>query len=1084
MEVETACQEDKMLRSLNSRITFSLIGIVAVTIITLMIMVKRQAESSIQDIQKANALNLLDIITYTVEHEYRSIQFHRQKVLARRKAELKDVVDIGSVVLQEYFDKYKSGLVSKELAQEEAIQAIKRLRWADEVGYFWINDTSQPTPMMIMHPTRPDLDGKVLDDPEFNCALGKDENLFRAFNRVCRDQGSGYVDYLWPKPVAGGHLTSKQPKISYVRLFQPWDWIIGSGVYIDDIDKEAQERVDAVIEALRETFKDLRFGESSYMFMFTKERETLIHPTLEGQNIEELKNPDTGLPLADEIMLAAQSSARYLDYRWAKPSGAAHEIFRKRLYVQYFEPLEWYICVSYYIDEIEKPIWELAIKMLLLSVVFLAAALLLALLLGKNLTTPLRKLSDAAEKIRMEGLGSVEIPVSGSTETRELGQILSQALSSAYEKETSLEKSEEALRNAQDEQLRQLEFTSSLLESIPIPVFFMDNEMRFIGCNKAYSDFMGIATESILGHTPKELWSTNIAGDYSHIIQGMTGPSQPVSHDLQVSARDGGRHDVILSKNVFHDETGDVSGVIVAFQDITERKKAERAVRLSEENLRITLDSIADGVITTDIEGRISRMNRVAVELTGWPFEKACGKVLLDGIKLMDSSGNFPLDSPISVVLETGEAMHMLRDAIMITAAGNKYVVSTACSPVCNPDQTMVGAVFAFRDITEQSRIEEQLRQSQKMDALGQLAGGVAHDFNNMLAAMMGAAELLNVRLPKEDDNRPFVKMIIDSAEKAAGLTDKLLSFSRKGKLLSTAINVHESIADVVALLQRSIDKRVEIEQNLDAEVATIVGDPSQIQSMLINLGVNAGHAMPDGGTLTISTQNIAFESEYYLDSNFKLNPGNYLEIRVADTGTGIEPDVLDRIFEPFFTTKGVGEGTGLGLAAVYGAVKGHHGGVMVHSQLGEGTIFYLFLPVESNIEVQPRVNMEYLRKGSGTILVVDDESIIRLTAKHTLRDMGYDVILAENGRDALAIYEVNREKIDLVILDMVMPKMNGEQTFRAIRELDPDAKVIMASGFTEETEVLRLKKDGLLSFIKKPYRRIDLNRILTDLIG
>ena len=1072
-----------MFKSHNSRIALTIMAIVFITVATLITIVKFQTESSLQDIQRKNSKNLLKAITHSVENEYHSIQYHRRKTMEQRKGELKSFVDIAYNILEEIHHKLESGLFTKNQAQSHAKTVIRNLRWANDVGYFWINDTTLPTPAMVMHPTNPELDGQVMDNPDYNCAFGTDENLFEAFNRICRTDGSGYVDYLWPKPIQSGELTNKQPKLSYVRLFEEWDWIIGSGIYIDDIESEAQDRLDAVIRELRKTFMQARFGESSYMFMFSKDKQVLIHPILEGRDASQIRNPDTEHFILDDIMLAEQTPQKQMDYLWDKPDDDSDKVIRKRLFVHYFEPLGWYICVSYYVDDIEQPAAELSWKMLLLSAILLSVAFFISYLLGKNLSTPLRELSDAAEKIEKEGVGATDIPIGGSSETRELGQILSNTFTTIQDKEYSLQQSEFNLRQAQNNLKQQLRFTQSLLEAIPTPVDFKDADGKFIGCNQAFSDFMGLSSERIRGKTALDLWPQDLAEQYTRIDQDLLANPRHQSLDMSVLTGKGQRRDIILSKNIFWDDMGNIGGLISSFLDITERLKAEKAVRASEENLKATLDSIGDGVITTDIEGRIIRMNHVAEQLTGWQFSASEGKTLLSGIKLMDAENKEPIDAPLNRVLEAQEPLHLCDQMIMITRDGKRRFIATTCSQIRSGSGNLAGAVLAFRDITEQTRIEDQLRQSHKMDALGQLAGGVAHDFNNMLAAIMGAAELLSVKLPDDSEHLKFVKMIINSAEKAAGLTDKLLSFSRKGKLLSTPIDVHGSITDGTTMLQRSIDKRVEIILGLNAEITTVIGDPAQLQSMIINLGVNAGHAMPSGGQLSITTNNIELGEEYCRNSSFEMSPGLYIEINFEDTGVGIEDKLLDRIFDPFFTTKAVGVGTGLGLAAVYGAIKEHFGAITVFSEQNEGTTFHILLPVNSEATVGTKLNIEDLHTGSGTILVVDDESIIRRTVKHTLNDMGYTVLLAEDGVDALDVYGRNQEHIDLVLLDMIMPKMNGEDTFRALRKLDPSAKVIMASGFTKEAGIIELKKQGLLGFMKKPYRRIDINRILTKIL-
>ena len=375
---------------------------------------------------------------------------------------------------------------------------------------------------------------------------------------------------------------------------------------------------------------------------------------------------------------------------------------------------------------------------------------------------------------------------------------------------------------------------------------------------------------------------------------------------------------------------------------------------------------------------------------------------------------------------------------------------------------------------------QERLRQSEKMDSIGQLAGGIAHDFNNMLAGILGAAELLHRRLPEGDTkNTQMVNLIKTTAERAAELTSQLLSFSRRNKLVFNSFDLREIIQDTISLLERSLNKQVEIQTiHPDTEIPVLC-ERSQLQSALLNLGINAGDAMGGKGLLTIKTQIVEFDQNYCTASQFDINPGLHAEISVGDTGNGISPEISKHIFEPFFTTKEQGKGTGLGLAAVYGTICNHHGAITVYSEIGEGTIFHIYLPLVSEVTAKPIDSVHVPKLGSGCILVVDDEEIIRTTTEMTLNDMGYEVLTAVDGEDAVAIFHTKHQQIDLIILDMIMPKMGGVDTFKALRKIDPKAKIIIASGFSKDNSIIDLKDEGLVDFIGKPYHRRDLELII-----
>jgi PAS domain S-box-containing protein len=384
------------------------------------------------------------------------------------------------------------------------------------------------------------------------------------------------------------------------------------------------------------------------------------------------------------------------------------------------------------------------------------------------------------------------------------------------------------------------------------------------------------------------------------------------------------------------------------------------------------------------------------------------------------------------------------------------------------------------KDISEQRKIEEKLHQSQKMEAIGQLASGIAHDFNNMLGGIMGAAEMLGFYLPDDSKARKFHLIILEAANRAAGLTRKLLSFSRSSQQVSTPVKVHNILEEAIVLLENSIDPRIKIQPILKATSSTVCGDPSLLQNVFINLGINASQAMPDGGTIFFSSENTVLDSLFCRHSTFNIKPGNYLELEIRDTGVGILPEHLGKIFEPFFTTKTQGQGTGLGLASVYGTIQQHGGAIKVYSEVGAGTTFHLLLPLADKTATQ-QAAIPHLYKGKGHILVVDDEEVMRLTAEAILQELGYDVTVASDGHEGLEKYKQQGAVYDLVLLDMVMPVMNGRDCFEAMKKLNPHVRVVLSSGFSREEDLQEMKANGLLGLVRKPYRSTTLSKAIHD---
>jgi len=393
---------------------------------------------------------------------------------------------------------------------------------------------------------------------------------------------------------------------------------------------------------------------------------------------------------------------------------------------------------------------------------------------------------------------------------------------------------------------------------------------------------------------------------------------------------------------------------------------------------------------------------------------------------------------------------------------------------------TIVGAFF---DITAQKRMEEQLRQSEKMKAIGQLAGGVAHDFNNQLSGIMGYAEMLVARL---DDKtlREYAECIQRASRRSADLTRDLLAFSRKGKMLSVHVNIHKAIEEVVAILQHSLDKRIEIKINFKANPATIMGDPSQIQNVLLNLAINARDAMPTGGELVFSTENVK-AGESRMGEGFPENlRGRCLKISISDTGIGMDKETVKHIFEPFFTTKEIGKGTGMGLPSAYGTVQNHHGAINVSSELGRGTVFSIYFPlVDDKAEQEIAEKLGTAPAMEANIMLVEDEELVRGMEVRILDSLGYKTIVCKDGAEAVEIYRKTWKSIDLVILDLIMPRMNGRETFLSIRKINPDVKVIVSSGFSIDGEAQCIIDMGAKGFIQKPFNIAELDKSIKDVL-
>jgi nitrogen-specific signal transduction histidine kinase/CheY-like chemotaxis protein len=388
-----------------------------------------------------------------------------------------------------------------------------------------------------------------------------------------------------------------------------------------------------------------------------------------------------------------------------------------------------------------------------------------------------------------------------------------------------------------------------------------------------------------------------------------------------------------------------------------------------------------------------------------------------------------------------------------------------------------------LRDISEQREVEKQLRHAQKMEAIGTLAGGIAHDFNNLLQAIQGYAELLLLDRAKDDKDYAELREIAGAAGRGGDLTGRLLTFGRKVESKRRPLDINRQLTQIRKLLVRTIPKMINIELRLDEKLDTVNADPTQIEQALMNLAVNAKDAMSEGGSLVIETKNSALDEDF-CRIHSGIEPGDYVLISVSDTGCGMDKDTLEHIFEPFYSTKELGGGTGLGLAMVYGIVKSHDGHIACHSEPGEGTTFGIHLPAIESFEETAEVEVTDIpRRGTESILVVDDDESIARFGRRILEKHGYTVHSAVDGESALELYRKEGQQIDLIVLDLIMPGMGGRKCLEQLLEMNPDVKVIIASGLSDTAPVNEVQKAGARSFVGKPFEIRQMLEVVREVL-
>lgn len=511
---------------------------------------------------------------------------------------------------------------------------------------------------------------------------------------------------------------------------------------------------------------------------------------------------------------------------------------------------------------------------------------------------------------------------------------------------------------------------------------------------------------------------------------------------------------------------------LLAVEDLLEERT--RQLRERERQYVQLFENANDVIYTYDLSGRFTAFNRMAEQITGYTRSEA----LTMHVAQVIAPEHLGLHHEMTEQNVRGEISRDVCELEIVTRGGHRVPLEVSSGPIYRNGE-VVGVQGIARDVSERKRLEAQLRQAQKMEAIGTLAGGVAHDFNNLLTPILGYARLLKLRGQSGDDIYQAAQVIEGAAERCAQLANRLLGFARGGKHREMPVDLHNAVREVVDLLSRTIDKRITITQRLCTEQAVALGDPSQIQQVILNLAVNARDAMPHGGNLHFETDVVTLDDDY-CRHNLGATAGDYVMLSVTDTGMGIPKEIQGRVFEPFFTTKEPGKGSGMGLAMVYGIVKNHGGTIRVYSEEGSGTSFKVYWPLATGVVPAP-ISVEQTQPilGHGRILLVDDEEVVRTTSAELLRHIGYEVVTASDGQEAVEYYRQFGRQIDLIIIDMVMPRLSGADCFRALKAFEPNVKAILTTGFGLNEAAQRLLDEGMAGFLQKPYLINELSEVI-----
>jgi two-component system, cell cycle sensor histidine kinase and response regulator CckA len=694
-------------------------------------------------------------------------------------------------------------------------------------------------------------------------------------------------------------------------------------------------------------------------------------------------------------------------------------------------------------------------RQLRLIAIGLALLLLGAGFVYRKVATPIRRLSAAVRSTT--GLEAPEpVPVSGPAEVRALAEDVNVLVASVHAELKERRRAEESYR--------------LLFESNPSPMYvYAAATTRFVAVNEAALDTFGYMREEFLELSLADVTAPQEADRLRTVVDEVrSGQLSGLTHSGVWRARrkDGSEFDAEFT---VHDHVfeGERARVVMAL-DVTERIEAERALRRSEARYRDLFENASDLISTADLDGRVTAFNEAFIRALGYSREELFG-MHLDAL-VPPGSREQVLAAREQKVAGAGATLY---ESELVAKDGQRIQVEVA-SRLILEEGVPVGTEAICRDISERKQLEEQLRQAQRLEAIGRLAGGVAHDFNNLLTVISGYAETL---LEGRDRSSEFeLDQIAAAAERAAILTRQLLAFSRRQVLQPRVLELNAVVEGLTPMLTRLIGEDVQLVESLDPAADPVLADPNQLEQVLLNLVVNARDAMPGGGRLTIQTANVELDGDY-VATHGEASVGPHVVLSVSDTGIGMEAETLAHLFEPFFTTKPVGTGTGLGLATVYGIVKQSGGSIWVYSEPGAGTTFKIYFPRSESAVVAeaagPRVSPA--ANGSETILLAEDEESLRRLTARMLEKYGYEVVAAESATEAVRIVEENGRRFDLLLTDLIMPELSGGTLAKQVSALVPGIRVLYMSGYADEVVTRNGSLEPGAPFLEKPFSANDL---------
>ncbi|MBT3178679.1 MAG: PAS domain S-box protein [Desulfobacula sp.] len=980
------------------------------------------------------------------------VLYMRNQTEKRLRDSIKSRVNEAGSIAMNIYNENKDSKSSDQI-KKMIKDALRPIRFNRNRGYYFAFNMEGIAELFA---DRPEMEGKNM----LVVQGAKGEYVVPDMIEILKARKEGFYSYTWSKP---GDSDSKHLKIAYVKYFKPFGWGIGTGEYIEDVEKEIQEEV-------LERISKIRFEKEGYFFGSIYGGQPLFTNgkiTKGTKSIWELTDPKGVKLIQEHNRVAKEPGGGFVSYFWQKLD--SEKLLPKLSYVVGIPEWEWIIGAGVYLDTMDEVILSkkkaLYNDFLKQAVLYFAVMIFISFLILFWTRYQTHKIQSGISLFSnfFETASSQETAIDPIglqfEEFKSIAEFANQMIETRTKAIQDLRESEEKFR---------LTFLSSP-DSINL------NRVKdgiYLEINEGFTKIMGYSREEAIGKSSLDLNIWNDPKDRDRLISLLKKNGTVENLEAEFLGKEGQIKFGLMSARIL--KIGNEDVILSITRDITERKQMEA----DRERHLAAIEQVAEGVVIADSDGNIEYVNPAFEKITGYLKQELIGK----NSRILKSGEHDKLfyqqmwETIITGNTWNGRLTNRKKN-------GSFYIEEVTISPVLDKLGKIINFVAIKRDVTDEIMVEKVLQQSQRMESIGTLAGGIAHDFNNILFPIMGYTEMLLMDTPEDSPARASLKEIYTATLRAKGLVKQILTFSRQESSELMLLKIQPIVKEALKLIRSTIPTTIEIKQDINPDCGAIKADPTQIHQIVMNLATNAYHAMEEtGGELKVSLKEMEFKTLDLINPD--IAPGIYACLRIADTGIGMDKELINKIFDPFFSTKTIGKGTGMGLSVVHGIVTAMGGVIQVYSEPGKGTQFYVYFPIEKNsFEEWNTRAKEPIQGGTEQILLVDDEKAILAMEKRMLERLGYQVTSCSSSLEALDAFRSGPDKFDLIITDMAMPNMPGNKLSAELIKIRPGIPIMLCTGFSEIMSEEKAASLGIKGFILKPIVMKDLFQKIREVL-